>query len=162
MPVGFQTSATDPELRVHATRSYSLIRPPRNGRRLAGHSDWALRFPAPGGAKFNAVLEGSFTLAVDSLAPLTLRAGDAFLLTRPAEFVLTTSATAAPRPASPYFRTNQGDVAVVGPPAEPVTARLIGGSFEFHRQAPGLLLDALPPLIHLPPTQREPSLCSRC
>jgi hypothetical protein len=33
-PVGFQNSATGPDLRFYATRSYSLIRPPRTGRRL--------------------------------------------------------------------------------------------------------------------------------
>ena len=33
-PVGFQKSATYAEQRLHATRSYSLIKPPRIGRRL--------------------------------------------------------------------------------------------------------------------------------
>jgi hypothetical protein len=34
VPVGFQKSATCAEQRFHAARSYSLIRPPRTGRRL--------------------------------------------------------------------------------------------------------------------------------
>ena len=33
-PVGFQNSATGPDLRSYAARSYSLMRPPRMGRRL--------------------------------------------------------------------------------------------------------------------------------
>jgi hypothetical protein len=33
-PVGFQNSATSPELGFYAARSYSLMRPPRTGRRL--------------------------------------------------------------------------------------------------------------------------------
>ncbi len=32
--VGFQKSATDAEQQLHAARSYSLIRPPRTGRRV--------------------------------------------------------------------------------------------------------------------------------
>ena len=34
VPVGFQNSATGPELGFYAARSYSLMRPPRTGRRL--------------------------------------------------------------------------------------------------------------------------------
>jgi hypothetical protein len=34
MPVGFQKSASCVEQRFHAARSYSLIRPPRTGRRV--------------------------------------------------------------------------------------------------------------------------------
>jgi hypothetical protein len=34
VPVGFQNSAADPELGFYAARSYSLMRPPRTGRRL--------------------------------------------------------------------------------------------------------------------------------
>ena len=33
-PVGFQNSATGPDLGFYAARSYSLMRPPRTGRRL--------------------------------------------------------------------------------------------------------------------------------
>ena len=33
-PVGFKNSATDADLGFYATRSYSLMRPPRTGRRL--------------------------------------------------------------------------------------------------------------------------------
>jgi hypothetical protein len=35
-PVGFQNSATGADLRFQAARSYSLISPPRTGRRLIG------------------------------------------------------------------------------------------------------------------------------
>ncbi len=117
---------------------------------LVGHGDWALRFPAPAGAKFNAVLEGTCVVAIDGRTPLTLHTGDVFLLTRPVEFVLSTSSAAAVEPASPYFGTSHAGVGIVGPRAEPVTARLIGGSFEFDRRARHLLLDGLPQLIHLP------------
>ncbi|CAN7383403.1 AraC family transcriptional regulator [Microbacterium foliorum] len=118
---------------------------------LTGHGDWAVRFPAPAGAKFNSVLTGSCTLDTDGLEyPLTLRVGDSILLTRPQEFVLATSSHAVEQPASPLFRTTRGRSAEVGPADQPVTAALIGCSFTFDRRARELLLDALPPVIHLP------------
>ncbi|WP_326834922.1 AraC family transcriptional regulator [Amycolatopsis rhabdoformis] len=118
--------------------------------RLVGHGDWALLFAAPPGAKFNAVLEGTCTLTVDGHPPLTLRAGDIFLLTRPVDYALATSPTVDVQPAAPYFRPTPAEAAVVGSPTEPVTAGLVGGSFEFDGRARQLLLDGLPPVIHLP------------
>jgi AraC-like DNA-binding protein len=118
---------------------------------LAGRGGWAVRFPAPNGAKFNAVLAGACTVHTDGLAaPLRLETGDSFLLTRPQEFILATSAEASEQPASPLFRASDGQHADIGAPGEPVTAELIGGSFTFDRRARELLLDSLPPLIHLP------------
>lgn len=118
---------------------------------LTGHGDWALRFPAPDGAKFNSVLAGTCMVDTDGLDhPVTLRAGDSFLLTRPQEFVLGTSSDISVQPASPLFRATDGAGAQAGPLDQPVTARLVGGSFTFGRRARELLLDALPPLIHLP------------
>ncbi|MFE2546275.1 AraC family transcriptional regulator [Actinacidiphila glaucinigra] len=118
---------------------------------LTGHGDWALRFPPPTGAKFTSVLAGSCTVDTPGLAqPLTLRVGDSFLLTRPQEFVLATSPHADVQPASPVFSTGGSEGAQVGPADQPVTARLVGGSFTFGHRARELLLDTLPALIHLP------------
>jgi AraC-like DNA-binding protein len=117
---------------------------------LVVHGDGALAFPAPAGAKFNAVTEGSCVLTVTGLEPILLRAGDVFLLTRPAGFTLSTSPEAEVRPASPFFHGDNRRSAVVGSPADPVSARLIGGSFEFGGRARQLLLDWLPPLVHVP------------
>ncbi|GAA3021383.1 AraC family transcriptional regulator [Streptomyces fulvorobeus] len=119
---------------------------------LTGHGDWALRFPAPAGAKFNSVLSGSCMIDTPGLKePLQLRTGDSFLLTRPQEFVLSTSARASVQQASPIFRATEGTTSVeIGPLGQPVSTRLVGGSFAFGRRARELLLDTLPPLIHLP------------
>ncbi|GAB2835929.1 AraC family transcriptional regulator [Actinocorallia aurea] len=64
--------------------------------------------------------------------------------------MLSTSPQATVQSASPFFRETGGRTAEVGPVDQPVTARLIGGSFTFDRRARELLLDSLPPLIHLP------------
>ncbi|MDQ0767077.1 AraC family transcriptional regulator [Streptomyces canus] len=118
---------------------------------LTGHGDWALRFPASAGAKFNAVLSGSCVIDTPGLErPLLLRTGDSFLLNRPQEFVLFTSAHASVQQASPIFRATAGTSIEVGPLEQPVSARLVGGSFAFGRRARELLLDTLPPLIYLP------------
>lgn len=118
---------------------------------LTGHGDWALRFPAPTGAKFNSVLAGSCTVDTDGLEhPITLREGDSFLLTRPQEFVLGSSPQISAQPASPLFRATNDASAVAGSLDQPMTAHLVGGSFVFGRRSRELLLDALPPLIHLP------------
>ncbi len=118
---------------------------------FTGRGAWAVRFPAPGGAKFNSVLEGSCTLDTEGLAqPLTLNTGDSFLLTRPQEFVLSTSGQVPEQQASALFRATAGCSAEVGASEQPVSAVLIGGSFRFDRNAQELLLDSLPPVIHLP------------
>lgn len=118
---------------------------------FTGRGAWAVRFPAPSGAKFNSVLKGSCTLDTEGLGtPLTLNPGDSFLLTRPQEFVLSTSSEADEQHASPLFQATAGRRAEVGPREESVNAVLIGGSFSFDRNARELLLDSLPPVIHLP------------
>jgi len=118
---------------------------------LRGRGDWAIRFPAPAGAKFNAVLAGSCTVDTAGLPePVAVRAGDVFVLTRPQEFVLATSPAVAVGPASPHFLASGGRSAEVGPADAPVSAHLIGGSFTFDGRARRLLLDQLPPLVVLP------------
>lgn len=118
---------------------------------LTGHGDWAVRFPAPAGAKFNAVVSGSCVLDTAGLdRPIPLAAGDAFLLTREQEFVLATSLRSAEQPARVLFDRAAGRGATAGDPQAPVTAQLIGGSFTFDRRARELLLDALPPVVHVP------------
>jgi hypothetical protein len=77
--VGFQNSATVPDLGFYAARSYSLLRPPRTGRRLIcfwGRSatGWSGRggrveMPAAVGAAsvvYCADLPGSLQLSFDS------------------------------------------------------------------------------------------------
>ncbi|MEU7559153.1 AraC family transcriptional regulator [Streptomyces eurythermus] len=116
---------------------------------LTGRGEWALRFPAPAGAKFNSVVQGTCTLTVAGHEPLPLRAGDSFLLTSPAPFALATSPAATVQPASPLFR-GEGRGAQAGPATAPVTTRLVGASFRFAHRARRLLLDPLPPVLLLP------------
>ncbi|MDG4825432.1 AraC family transcriptional regulator [Asanoa sp. WMMD1127] len=114
---------------------------------------WALRFTPLDGVKFNAVRRGRCLLTVEGLAdPIPLATGDCFLLTRPVPFGLASDAEVPPEPAGPVFAAAVDGVARVGDGDD---LALIGGRFSFHRRARALLLDGLPPVIHVPATTAE-------
>ncbi|MEU2289200.1 AraC family transcriptional regulator [Streptomyces sp. NPDC013178] len=121
---------------------------------LRAGGEWAMEFEAPAGVKFNAVRHGSCRLWPEGTdTPIDLGPGDCFLLTRPRPFTLTSStesrsATAAvPLNARTVFEAAEGGFARIGAGDEVL---LIGGSFTFGERARGLLLDALPAVIHVP------------
>ena len=119
---------------------------------VAGGS-WAVRFEAPAGVKFNAVRSGRCLLAVDGEpGPVALAAGDCFLLTRPRGFLLASDPDAVPVAASAIFAAAGDEPARAGTGDDVV---LIGGGFTFGSRARELLLDALPPVIHVPAAAPE-------
>ncbi|UXY20369.1 AraC family transcriptional regulator [Streptomyces cynarae] len=115
---------------------------------LVAGGQWAVRFDAPSGVKFNAVRRGGCVLEVDGVGEtIALAAGDCYLLTRPRAFTLSSGPEAAPISARAIFAQVEGGVARVGDGDEVL---LIGGRFSFGARAHELLLDTLPPVIHLP------------
>ncbi|MGK5739203.1 cupin domain-containing protein [Micromonospora sp. URMC 103] len=115
---------------------------------LAGGGRWAVRFDPPAGVKFNSVRRGSCLLRVDGVPePLDLTEGDCFLLTRPVAFTLASDPDTPPEPAEPIFTATIEGVARAGTGED---VFLIGGAFSFTGRARVLLLDALPPVIHVP------------
>ncbi|MFG3061893.1 cupin domain-containing protein [Streptomyces sp. NPDC048231] len=115
---------------------------------LAAGGRWALRFDAPSGVKFNAVRRGRCRLEVDGLpAPVDLAAGDCYLLTRPLRFTLRSDPDATAVDAGPVFEAAADGVARVGTADE---VYMIGGRFSFGERAQELLLDGLPPVVHVP------------
>ncbi|MFE4690188.1 AraC family transcriptional regulator [Streptomyces sp. NPDC056749] len=120
---------------------------------MVAGGQWAVRFAAPEAVKFNAVRRGSCLLEVDSTdEPIALAEGDCYLLTRPRPFVLRSDTDAVPVDAGPVFTTAGGDVARVG---EGDDVFLIGGAFSFGTRAQELLLDQLPPVVHIPAGTRH-------
>jgi AraC-like DNA-binding protein len=108
---------------------------------------WAVQFPPPAGAKFNAVRRGSCWLRVDGVQdPLHLAEGDCFLLTRPLGFVLASDPDRPAEPAYPIFAAAGDGTARAGTGDE---VFLIGAAFTFTERARALLLDSLPPVIHV-------------
>ena len=113
---------------------------------LAAGGEWAVAFEPPPAVKFNAVRRGSCYLLVDD-AVHRLRPGDCFLLTRPRAFTLASDPAVPPVPAGPIFRGTVDGVARAGTGDD---VFLLGGRFRFGERAEELLLDALPPVVHVP------------
>lgn len=115
---------------------------------LVAGGEWAVRFSPPSGVKFNAVRRGGCLLEVDGAdEPVALSEGDCYLLTRPRGFTLRSGPGAVPVDAGPVFARAGDGVARVGDGEEVL---LLGGRFSFGVRAQELLLDALPPVVHVP------------
>ena len=115
---------------------------------LAAGGRWALSFDPPLGVKFNAVRRGRCVLTVDGTPePIHLTEGDCFLLTQPRAFTLASEPGVPPLPAAPFFEAAVDGVARVGTGDDVV---FIGGRFDFGERARELLLDVLPPVVHVP------------
>ncbi|MDX3053960.1 AraC family transcriptional regulator [Streptomyces sp. NE06-03E] len=109
---------------------------------------WAVRFDGPAGVKFNAVRRGHCVLEAESRPdPIFLAPGDCYLLTRPQRFVLRSDPPGPEVDAGTVFRGARNGVAHTGTGQDVL---LIGGRFTFGAPGQELLLDGLPPVIHVP------------
>ncbi|MGK5685519.1 AraC family transcriptional regulator [Actinoplanes sp. URMC 104] len=113
---------------------------------LAAGGDWAVAFEPPPAVKFNAVRRGGCLLLAAG-AVVELHPGDCFLLPRPIPFTLAGSLDVPPVPAHPIFAAAKDGVARTGTGDD---VFLLGGRFAFGERAQNLLLDALPPVVHVP------------
>ncbi|WP_410813919.1 AraC family transcriptional regulator [Micromonospora sp. 067-2] len=115
---------------------------------MTGGGRWAVRFPPPAGVKFNVVSRGGCWLRVDDVPdPIRLREGDCYLLTRPLAFTLASDLDLPPEPAPPLFAAAVEGIARAGEGDEVL---LLGGAFSFSGRVRTLLLDNLPPVLHVP------------
>jgi AraC-like DNA-binding protein len=115
---------------------------------LVAGGEWALSFEPPEAVKFNAVRRGHCLLTVDGVPePIELAEGDCFLLTQPRAFTLASGPEVRPVPAVPVFEAAVDGRARAGTGEDVI---FIGGRFDFGERAQELLLDALPPVIHVP------------
>ncbi|WP_330440704.1 AraC family transcriptional regulator [Micromonospora sp. NBC_00821] len=122
---------------------------------LVGGGRWAVGFEPPTGAKFNAVRRGRCSLRVDGHPEvINLGTGDCFLLTRPAAYTLFSDPDVPVQPAYPIFTAATDGAAHVGDGDD---VFLIGGAFTLGGRARSLLLDNLPPVIHVPADTPEAS-----
>jgi AraC-like DNA-binding protein len=116
---------------------------------IAG-GDWAVRFEPPLGAKFNSVQRGHCLLAVDGIPrPIPLAPDDCYLLTQPRAFTLASDLNLPTLPAAEIFRENP---ARAGQGEEVL---MIGGGFHFNERARSVLLNNLPPVLHVPAARPE-------
>ncbi|MFD9857413.1 AraC family transcriptional regulator [[Kitasatospora] papulosa] len=115
---------------------------------LAAGGRWAVRFDAPRVVKFNAVRRGTCQLEVNGInEPIDLAEGDCYLLTRPRSFTLRSDPEAASVDGGAVFARAEGGIARAGQGDD---VFLIGGGFSFGARAQELLLDRLPPIVHVP------------
>ncbi|MBX5173364.1 AraC family transcriptional regulator [Rhizobium sp. NZLR1b] len=114
---------------------------------LDAGGEWAIRFPAHEGIKFNTVIKGACWVSVDGEAePLRIEAGDCFLLTRGRPFLFATDrAPPAIDSATIYDKAADGIATCNGGG----DFFLIGGRFAFEGDHAGLLFGALPAIVHV-------------
>lgn len=118
--------------------------------------DWAYRFPQHTGIKCYAVVSGQCWLVVEGVPePVRLKAGDCFLLPRGRSFRMASDPalpavdayTMIQRPMNGRILTIQGGGDYFG----------VGGHFAFNGKHADILLEMLPPIVHL---QTEPGTAS--
>ena len=109
----------------------------------------SVQFGRHEGIKCYAVVSGQCWLSVDGVAdPLRLKTGDCFLLPHGRPFRLATDLTATPVDALAFFsapRRNGGIVTINGGG----DCFMVGGHFALTGAHAGILLGALPPIVHI-------------
>lgn len=117
--------------------------------RLEAGGGWALSFPAKPTLKFVAVLRGQCWLTLPGETPHPLGQGDTFLLANAPAYVIASDPRLDPEDGVPLFDGPHLNIARYGGD----DTVLLGGAFVFESGAAQLLLDALPPLIHIPASE---------
>ena len=125
--------------------------------RLEAGGSWALRFAAKPYLKFNAVLRGCCWIELPGVAPCRLEEGDTFLLANAPPFVLSTAPGLPASDGTALFAGNTSGVARHGGD----DTVLIGGGFVFGSEDARLLLDALPPFLHVPAQEPAAAILRR-
>lgn len=128
-----------------------------SGTMLAGGA-WAIRVPRPGQLKFQAVVKGAAWLRLDGLDKLfKLEAGDAILLNGKHAFVVASDFRAPELQATELFRETIGRTSRVGSADE---YHVVGGHVSLNATGIDLLVDSLPPVIHVKTGTAEASVIS--
>ncbi|GAA3552569.1 AraC family transcriptional regulator [Microlunatus spumicola] len=109
---------------------------------------WAVRFEAFGYVKIGGVEQGDCWLALDGHEPVHLRQGDIYLLVNPPGYALASDLTVEPLMAEELWDGGADGAVRIGPEGDEDTY-LCGGTFWFDDSNGGILLDVLPPLVHV-------------
>ncbi|QGY32452.1 AraC family transcriptional regulator [Pantoea cypripedii] len=129
--------------------------------RFEGSGRWALRFPSYKHIKFGCVLSGEFWLGLAGAEPVRIQSGDIYLLTSGNPFFSASDPGARPLDGPENYRRYRNEDGVVrycGSPDESCpSVSLASGRFTFEHDAADLLLDNLPPLIHLQASESDTS-----
>ena len=108
---------------------------------------WGIAFAAYTGIKCYALVSGTGFLAVDGLDPVSLTAGDCFLLPSGRPFRLGRSLDVEPIPFQALLTgERRGGIAILNGGGD---AMILGGHFVFTGAQADLLMGAMPPVVHL-------------
>ncbi|MDB5528911.1 MAG: transcriptional regulator, AraC family [Devosia sp.] len=113
---------------------------------LVGGGAWARRFERPDVIKFMAVAEGRCWVIMDGLAPVGLATGDVILVNGSRSFVLTSERTLTPEMAT---ATLDGMAGMIVARDAGRDFLMIGGHVAADPKRQSILLDVLPPMIHV-------------
>ena len=109
---------------------------------------WALRFEPFPHVRLGIVVRGGCWLVMEGHEPVRLQQGDLYLLGNPPPYVLASSLDERPRAAAPLWDSAVDGAVRIGPEAQEDTY-LCGGHFAFDDTNASMLLDVLPPLVHV-------------
>jgi AraC-like DNA-binding protein len=109
---------------------------------------WAVSFDPFPYVKLGVVVTGECWLSLDGQEPILLREGDFYLLGNPPSYELATSLSAEPRPAGTLWGDASDGTVRIGAVEEEDTY-LCGGYCSFDDTNASMLIDVLPPLVHL-------------
>ncbi|NIZ90940.1 AraC family transcriptional regulator [Kineosporiaceae bacterium B12] len=109
---------------------------------------WALRFEPFPHVRLGIVVRGGCWLAMEGHEPVRLQEGDFYLLGDPPPYVLASSLTEQPHAAAALWDDAVDGAVRIGPRAQEDTY-LCGGHFAFDDTNAAMLLDVLPPLVHV-------------
>lgn len=107
-----------------------------------------MRFEAFPHVKIGGVVRGETWLALDGREPVHLREGDFYLLSNPPAYSLGSSLSVEPLPAATLWETAAEGAVRIGSVDDEDTY-LCGGYFWFDELNAPILLDILPPLVHV-------------
>lgn len=120
---------------------------------LDAGGEWAIRFPAHDGIKFNTVIRGACRVTVEGeTESLWIEAGDCFLLTRGRPFLFATDNAPPPIDSATIYDHATEGIAICNGGGD---FFLIGGRFSFEGDHAGLLFDALPAIVHVRDTSNQ-------
>jgi len=118
--------------------------------------NWSLQFPTPSAIKCGAIVKGSCWLQIqDQVDPVRLDAGDVVLFDGRHPFRLATDLSLPPADAVAVFRNRVDRIARLG---EGEDFFYLGGHVAVDPAAKDLLLDMLPPMIHVRAGSTEAAL----
>jgi AraC-like DNA-binding protein len=109
---------------------------------------WALRFDPFPHVKIGVVARGECWLHLEGHDPVQLREGDFYLLGNPPPYTVSSELTVEPGDAKTLWESAVDGAVRVGP-GEQEDAYLCGGYLSFDDENAPILIDVLPPLVHV-------------